>query len=127
MKNVSFFLLLFLAISACENCDPDKAVGPTCSVENPVEELAWLQDEIQSRGQIRSSYEQYFYISQAKYKGETVFIYDGCCPNCNTIVRVFNCSGEQIGLISPSAEDIDRNLLTEVSVLWQPENFACNF
>lgn len=123
MKSIS--LLLLLAIAACENCDPGEEFYAACSFENPTEELVWLREEIQAREQSNSSYDQYFYISQAKYQGETVFIYDGCCPNCNTVVPVFNCLGERIGLISPRAEDINYSELTEVIVIWQPENFAC--
>ncbi len=125
MKSISLLLLLSLAIAACEKCDPGEEFYPACSVENPTKELAWLREEIQNREQSNFSYDRYFYITQANYRGETVFIYEGCCPNCNTLVQVFNCFGEQIGTVSPRAEDINYSELTEVIVIWQPENFAC--
>lgn len=125
MKTVLSALLFFLLATACENCDPGDYYYPACSVDDPTKELEWLREEIEDREQNRDDLYEYFFISQAGYEGETVFIYNDCCPNCNTVVRVLNCSGEQIGVVSPREGDIDRSQLTNVTVVWQPEGFEC--
>ena len=120
-------LFLSLAIAACENCDPDEVVGPACSVENPVEELAWLRDEVRARLQEPiNEYTQYQYIAQAEYQGETVFIYGNCCPYCNSFIPVFNCSGEKIGSLGYREEDIDFSVLEQAVVVWKPKGYSCN-
>ena len=126
MKNILLLLFLSFTTAACENCDPGEVVGPACSVENPVEELAWLRDEIQARlQQPTSEYTQYEYIAQTEYRGETVFVYGNCCPNCNTIFSVFNCSGEQISQLGYREEDIDFGILEQAVMIWKPEDYSC--
>ena len=128
MKNILWLALpFFLLTSACENCDPEGPVAlSACSVDNPTEDLAWLREEIQNREQQPGEdLTQYLYIAQAEYEGETVFIYGNCCPNCNTIVPVFDCAGERIGLLGYGEEDIDFAIMEEAVAIWKPTDYSC--
>lgn len=97
-----------------------------CSVENPTEELAWLRKEIQAREQDPNDYVDYQYIVQAAYEGETVFIYRDCYPYSNSIVQVFNCSGELLGYLGYREEDIDFAVLENVVTIWRPATSKCS-
>ena len=64
------------------SCDKEEnyiaPLGNACSVNNPAEDLAWLKAEIQRLEQLNSDIAKYFYIQQAEYKQQTVFIYNNC-------------------------------------------------
>ena len=128
MKNTIWLALpFFLLLGSCEYSDIF-CVEPSspCSVENPVEDLAWLRDEIQEREQqVQNEYTQYQYIAQAEYEGETVFVYGNCCPNCLTVTLVFNCAGEQIGLLGYREGDIDYSIREQAVVVWKSAGYSC--
>jgi hypothetical protein len=89
-----FYLLLFVlcTASACNNEDSSPRQTP-CSVNNPARDLPWLKEKV---GALRAQDSSYEYIQQATYRGQTVFVFENCCPHCNTIVPVYNCRGELI-------------------------------
>jgi len=126
MKPHTFLLFLFcffLTFSCKEDTDP----GTICSVEDPVEDLAWLAAEIEALRNSNSSLSQYFYISRARYGPMTVFIVGNCCPHCGTIVPAYNCSGDLIGYLGYGEGNINPSILGNDEVIWRPDNFSCNF
>ncbi|MGB3722244.1 MAG: hypothetical protein WA979_05425 [Pacificimonas sp.] len=130
MKRTLLLILLSLSNVACDNSDSDEAVAPVCSVNNPVEELAWLRDEIAAREQAVAAepgddINRYFFISAATYQGETIIIYDNCCPSCFAIARMFDCEGEPID-VSALETGAYQAILRQAVVIWQPKNFGCN-
>ena len=70
-------LLLAVFFSLILSCNEDTN-STECGVENPIEDLDWLAAEIQVME--NSGMAQYLYVSQAKYRFMTVFIFGNCCP-----------------------------------------------
>ncbi|MDX5339730.1 MAG: hypothetical protein LPK25_11925 [Cyclobacteriaceae bacterium] len=120
MKNLLPFLFLSLVIFSCKESE-----GPeSCGVENPAQNLPWLAERIEEIE--ASSFSEYFYVTEARYKGNTVFLMENCCPFCSSVVTVFNCSGENIGYLSEQ-NGIDPAEITQVRIAWKPSNSSCNF
>lgn len=71
-----------------------------CNVTNPIEDLSWLQAQVNQITENESDVAPFFYIEIAEYKGETIFISNNCCAICGTIVPIYNCSGELLGLLN---------------------------
>lgn len=115
-----FFVISPLVFFACSD---DDGLTNTCLIENPVAELDWLASEIQTLEQ--SGISQFLYVSQAEYENGTVFIFGNCCPNCNSVIPVRNCSGELIGILGNGDDDIDFSLLTRDIIIWRPDDFQC--
>lgn len=94
----------------------------SCNDDNVCEDLDWLDSEIETMEQ--SGLSQFFYVSQAKYIGMTVYVFRNCCPICFTLPpRVVTCSGDLIGRLG---EDIDSNKLKNDIIYWQPDDFGCS-
>jgi len=114
-------LLTLLLAFACHEDAPKQI----CLVKNPVEDLEWLAVAVD--GMSKSSLSQYQYVTQATYKSQTVFIFGNCCPFCDTITPVYNCSGDRIGYIGNGSNDVDASILDRDVVIWKPDNSACSF
>ena len=87
-------------------------------MESPISDLMWLKQEIANREQDKTAINKYFYIQQGNYQGETVFTYSNCCPFCDSVTLVYNCSGVKI-------EEINFQEITDLKVIWSPEDFVC--
>lgn len=122
MKPLSRIFLLF-AILSCSS-DDSLPIIAACDVDNPIEDLAWLQSRVQVLRDNETEESQFFFVSQATFQGETVFIFDNCCPFCNTVAPVFNCSGEQLGLLN---NEVPQDELTGLQIVYRPNDFACTF
>lgn len=111
-----FLLILFsILFLSCREND-----GPTaCAVADPVNDLAWIQQEIKVLE--NSSLIEYTYLVQATYKGETVFFFGSCCPFCKFAIAILDCQGKAI---SGSISIAD---LSDQKVIWKPANSVCNF
>mgnify|MGYP005748228407 CR=1 FL=1 len=120
MRNFLSILFLSLIFFSCE-----KAEGPvSCGVENPSQNLPWLAERIENIE--ASSFPEYFYIVEARYNGETVFLFENCCPFCNSVVPVYNCNGDLLGYLSEQ-NGIDPSKISFVQIAWKPSNSSCNF
>ena len=119
----SHTLLLVISFFAVFSCDEDPVT--TCSVKNPVEDLAWLAAEIQVMEESGMSHT--LYVTQAKYGFMTVFLFRNCCPSCLSLIPVYNCSGDRIGNIGTGEGDINPGILDRDAVIWKPDNSICNF
>lgn len=95
----------------------------SCNEDEPLdlEGLEWLQAEIADIQQ--SSLAEYFYVNEAEYKRDRVFIIENCCPFCSSApAAVYSEEGEVLGRIGDSITDDD---LKEVQLFWQPDDAAC--
>lgn len=113
---LSFSILILIFSSSCEK---KEITTNTCGVSNPIEDLSWLKKEI---NEIEQSNAKYSYYMIAKFNGKSVFFYGNCNPVVNYVSYLRSCSGEIIGNTNLYYTD-----LTEVDVLWKPENSICNF
>ena len=109
-----------------------------CSVNNPIEELTWLNTKI-SNIKTDTLLSAYFYFSTVEYRGNTVFVLEDCCLACNTIDLVYNCSGKAIGYISYNrnarplilggGETVVpiyySDILKSKTILWKPDSLRC--
>jgi len=114
-----FFLLLLLT-----SCKEVKITSNSCNVMNPVSDLDWISTQILELEQNSDTTFQYFYLTQATYDNETVFVFGNCCPFCNTISFVQSCNGQRIGVLGT---DIDINELNEAEVIWKHPDSTCIF
>jgi hypothetical protein len=116
-------LLVVIALFVAMSCDEDTDSTAACSVENPTEDLDWLAAEIENMKQ--SGMSEYLWVSQAKYGFQTVFIFGNCCPNCLTIVPVYNCSGEHLGNVGD--QNFDPGILDDDVIIWKSFFSSCHF
>jgi hypothetical protein len=119
MKSRIFIILTILSLS-CREEDESKLL---CSVENPVEDLAWLANQIHEWENSSSDFSHYNYVTKATYGDETIFILGNCCPNCATVWPVFNCTGVEIGQIG--SPGFDPEILDRDELVWKPEDSSC--
>ncbi len=120
MKKHSVVLFSLLILFSCS--DNDDKIGEACGTVNPPEKLTWLKNEINNRELNTSDITKYFYISQATYYSQTVFVYDDCCPICNTAIFVYDCAGDRIGQVNA---DIQREDIKNPKIIYEPQDFAC--
>ncbi len=131
MRGLIVSILLMLLFS-CQDAHVNN-----CSVNNPIENLAWLNTKINNI-KADTLLSAYFYFSTVEYLGNTVFVLEDCCLLCNTIRIVYNCTGKAIGYISENRSDrpltlsggetvvpINSEILKSKTILWKPDNFAC--
>ncbi len=114
MHKVLYLLMIVLfATYACRNEDSSPRQD-TCSVNNPAQDLPWLKEKVEALREQESSYE---YIQQATYRGQTVFLFGSCCPNCNTVAPVYNCQGELVcTLYSNECPDLSDEVKERITI-----------
>ncbi len=118
-----FLLLLSFLVLSCSN-DDGLPVIAACGVANPIEDLDWLETRVQELRDNVNEESQFFFVSQATFNNETVFIFDNCCPFCNTVSPVFNCSGELLGVLNDEVPEAE---LSNSQVVYRPNDFSCEF
>lgn len=74
MKTI-FYILLVIFVMSC------KSSSSAQSNNNPIEDIAWIKEYIQETN--KSEFPTRAMITQYTYKGETVYLVDGCyqCPD----------------------------------------------
>lgn len=122
MRRILILLVCIITIFSCHKDNDDNSTT-ICNVSNPIEDLAWLKEEIQEL-ENTSLYESgEVYISQAKHDGNTIFIIGNCCAACNSILPVYNCEGEIMGYIGD--DNFNFSLIESSSIIWKPQNSIC--
>lgn len=119
MKNL-IYLFLFLGLltfSCSEDPDPVKA----CQVDN-VLELPWLQELIAETEKFEIG-RDFTYITMGTYDSQTVFVLRNCCPLCNSVSPVFDCSGNPLGVIGSDGIVFDE--ISDREVIWKSSNNSC--
>lgn len=121
MKRPSILFLIFISVfGSCADHDVNEN---SCSVANPVTDLAWLAAEVEVMAQ--SGMAHYLYVIQARNGSQTVFIFANCCPVCSSVFVVYNCAGERIGSLGDGEFDFENMQRTEV--IWHAPNSSCAF
>ena len=125
-KLVRLLSLLIVSIFALSSgCSDEDSVYKACSYNKPIEEIPWLVSLIVTEEKNEES-AQYTYFTKARYEDKTVYTYGNCCPNCNYVRTVWNCDGEEIGVIGTQDSDIKIEDLVDEEVVWSGENTVCN-
>jgi hypothetical protein len=113
MKKTLLGLMVGMIMLSCEEefsiCDLPKNSIPS-----------WMEILIDENAQ--SDLSGYFYFQTAEYEGQQVFIANNCCPNCSTVVSVYNCKGEVIGNLRG---EINIEDLENLRLFWSPKNSQC--
>ena len=114
-------LLLLLLVFTALACQEDDKIQRSCNVENPVEELEWLREELDSY-QTETTYSDTF-VYKATYNGRTVFYISICCPACDVMApEIRTCDGESLGRLGV---EIDSEHLENPTVVWRTNNGVC--
>lgn len=115
-------ILITLLLFSCYKNQQQVVNVNTCGVTNPVEDLSWLKDRIDAL-LTNAQTVRYQYVSQADYRGKTVFIFGNCDPLSLSVFPVINCSNVQLGTVGQIPVDSLKNQRT----LWKTQNSLCNF
>ena len=114
-----FFIAAFLLIFSCnQNCaeyNPE-----TCGTKNPIQDIAWLNSLAKD---IENNPD--FYLTQALFEGNIIFILKNCCAACNTTIPVYNCTGDIICNNLGECPEISSGISNEKTIL-QNESSACD-
>jgi hypothetical protein len=136
MKKALIFCALIVLLS-CNHDEPGHiCLVNTCLVKDPATELDWLKATIENGKSSPSDLSKYFFLSMAVYNGNTVFMWENCCPFCDTLPPIVqNCSGEPIGYVSDlpgtmvylgvTIAAVNPTLLKDSQIIWKPADFAC--
>ncbi len=122
MKKARTLLFVFVLCLSCNNDDTNLPIISACNTGNPIEDLDWLKTQVSELKNNKSDVAKYFYIEVAEYKGDTIFISNNCCPTCNTIVPVYNCKGEQLGLLNG---EIKTSEVSNSKIIYKRIDFSC--
>ena len=92
IKPILYFNFIFVMIFSC--CEKDENTIPECNIENPIEELSWLNDVKNSLTNCTCAIS----IIQGEYKKKTVFYTMITDPVCNSVFNVilWDCNGQVI-------------------------------
>ncbi|MGW9684668.1 hypothetical protein [Flagellimonas sp. 2504JD1-5] len=89
-----------------------------------------IKEIIQEYVNETSSTKEYQYVLKAKYNGKTIFVLGNCCPNCNSVIMAYDCSGDYLGYVDSTnggrENAIDDNKITNKEKLW-PKTPNCGF
>ena len=119
MKPVSYLNLIF--VSACVS--HELPLGNSCNAANSVEDLAWLKAEGADLSNSDFT-KKYWFITQATFRHETVFIVRNCCPTCNTLPSpVYSCHGELLF----RASDEQYSETKSERIIWKSTEYLCSF
>ncbi len=111
------FLVLF-TVSCPDDSDPVRA----CDVDN-VLDLPWMQELIAETEEFETG-RDFSYITMGSYGSQTVFVLQNCCPLCNSIALIYDCSGKVIGPIGSSGISLDD--ISNRKVIWKSSNNSCD-
>ena len=123
MKKLSYLILLVFFVGFSCQQEAEEPTFEACGVQNPVKELTWLAKITASSKP--TEFGNYFYITQAEYNEETIFIMKNCCPHCNTVITAYNCEGTFLGIVGRNSE-IDPSLILNERIIWKQDNSSCS-
>jgi hypothetical protein len=125
LHSVFSFTLAMVLVLLLSKCSKEEVI--VCGIENvcgEVEDLSWFEAEVESQSEM---YNKYFYVIKATYRGEVVFVFQNCCPNCGTIVPVKNCSGTTIGYLGSGEDAVNSDELLNSVIIWKAPENECVF
>ena len=117
-------LLTFSLITVFVTCTYHDSgdLNNTCMVNNPATDLPWLKAIISQYETSAVEMSQYLYITQATHEGHSVFIFGSCCPNCNTVIPVYDCHGDFL-FYRFDKEQADK--IKDEKMIWRAANSMC--
>ncbi|WP_258098421.1 hypothetical protein [Marinoscillum pacificum] len=118
-------IIVVTLFTAGFGCSEDESYNISCSRNFPIEEKPWLVGLI-TQERDNQEFAKYTYFTEATYQGNTVYTYGNCCPNCNYVRTVWNCDGEEIGVIGTQDDDIKIEDLEDETVVWRDQNTVCD-
>lgn len=121
MKIALNVLVALLVLQSCS--DDDDMIRPACGVDNPAKEISWLRAEIDNREANITEDTKYCYITQAEYKGQTVFVYQDCNPLIDKGIPILDCDGNWIDRTEENRFAL-RDLENQI-IIWKPAVFVC--
>ena len=119
MKHLSLILLLGMIFFSCQK---DELPVLVCGVEDPVEDLDWLNEQI--RELEGSDFGAFQYFTQAKSGNQDIFILKNCCSNCNSVYPIYDCQGNELGSVGDSR--FPMSAISDEKVIWKSSNSLCN-
>lgn len=121
MNRILLILPILCLFYSCNKYDI-----PKCDFSDPTEDLLWLKDIIDDREANPTEGMRYCFISQAKLRRKTVFIFGDCNPAIDKVVFIIDCEGEPIK--DSDGENITSSEVTlkDQRLIWIPEDFACS-
>lgn len=106
-KLILFLLVLFIG---CQQQDE-----PTTDCDgSSLSEKTWFQDLIGNRDDFTDFYR---WVMLGNYIGKRVVILGNCCPQCNSVVVVYDCEGNSLGLLGNGSEDIRLDDISDLTTL----------
>lgn len=118
MKRILGLLLVLILLASCNEEDP----LIYCGTQNPTEDLPWLKAAIEQAEQ--SELAEYTYVMTGRYQGQSVFIFQSCCPFCNFAIIVLDCQGNSLGVLG-SNDGIAVDDIENLTPIWIPANSVC--
>jgi hypothetical protein len=119
MKKLIYNAFIICLLFACTDHNNPSRLSNTCSVDNPAEDLPWLKQKISEMEASPNTTTKFASVLMGTYDGETVFIFDNCCPFCDMMIFVYNCDGQIM-------DNVDSGMVTKPKIIWKPADFACN-
>lgn len=123
MKKAAFLILVF--VIGFSSCSEDE-VEPfqVCDTQNVLVDLPWLTELIEEQEQFTIG-QNYSFIATGKFNQKRVFVLQNCCPLCNSIYPVYDCSGAVLGVIG--SEGIEFEKIENYEVIWKSSKNSCSF
>ena len=122
MKKILAVAFVLIISQSCNNDDESLPIISACDVTNPIENLPWLKTQVEEIIENKSDIAPFFFIEIAEYRGETIFISNNCCAICGTIVPIYNCRGELLGLLN---DEIKINEVMNVQTIFSRPDSTC--
>lgn len=120
-RKILFFTLFALVISACSDIpEPDMCLDPESAGTSN-----WLQTIIDEIENDTSSHASYQHIMTGTYEGQRIFIVKNCCPFCQYVAPVYDCSGEYLGFLSYQDNGINPGDIKDEQLFWKRSDSAC--
>jgi len=112
-------LVIYLITFACTD---NEIQNPTiCSVENPIENLTWLNAIVTDtmNQQLSTNYKIY----QVEKDNQIFIIPYYCCIACNYVITIYDCNGKEVGFLGELLS-FDESISNE-NLIWEPAQFTC--
>lgn len=122
MRYILILAALSLTLMGCPpGCGVPESIG-ACGSKDPVGEIPWLKTEVEAAKNNNTTIADYS-VTQATYKGVTVFWVGICCPTCDTLPpTVRYCDGTTAGQLLITIQDSE---ISNSKVIWGTNKGVC--
>jgi len=120
MQKIVLLVLIYLLSCSCNTYDL-----PKCTFNDATQELSWLKEIIDNRNANPTEDMKYCYITQARNKRKTVFVFNDCNPTIFKTPQIYNCEGNIITKADGENVGVNDIKLKNERIIWQPVDFVC--